>query len=184
MRRDRLIASLFAVVGLTSLGGTIIDPLYAPFVRSILHGGPTALGWLSTSGAIGGVLATLIVGRVGRAVSPRGLTTVGTVAAGVLIGALYHQTSLPPALALGVVLSLPVVAAGVGSTTLLQTGVPDAYRGRVYGAFNTTNGLTSLAGVGLAGVGGQLIGIVPMLSVAGGVTVSAGILALVILPNA
>ncbi len=84
VRRDPFIAGLFVVLGLTSLAGTIIDPLYAPFVRSILHGGPTALGWLSTAGAVGAVLAGLIVGRVGRAVSPWQMTAVGTVAAGVL----------------------------------------------------------------------------------------------------
>ena len=62
--------------------------------------------------------------------------------------------------------------------------MPDSSRGRVYGAFNTTNGLISLTSVGLAGVVGDILGIVPMLSVAGGITLLAGMLALVLLPKA
>jgi predicted MFS family arabinose efflux permease len=84
---------------------------------------------------------------------------------------------------LGFVMTMPVVGAGAGSSTLLQTGVPDAYRGRVFGALNTTAALVGLAGVGLAGICGDVLGIVPMLSMAGGITLLAGVIALVILPR-
>jgi hypothetical protein len=56
-------------------------------------------------------------------------------------------------------------------------------RGRVFGALNTTAALVGLASVGLAGIFGDLLGIVPMLSVAGGITLLAGAIALVILPK-
>jgi MFS family permease len=183
VRNDRLIAALFVVLGVTSLGGTIIDPLYAPFVRSVLHSGAAALGWLSTAGALGGVLGGLIVGQLGRKVRPRQLTSVGTMLAGVLMLALFNQTSLPGALVLGFLMTVPVVAAGAGSTTLLQTAVADAYRGRVFGALNTTAALVGLAGVWLAGIFGDILGVVPMLSVAGGITLLAGLIALIILPK-
>jgi MFS family permease len=183
VRNDRLIAALFVVLGVTSLGGTIIDPLYAPFVRSVLHGGAAALGWLSTTGALGGLLGGLIVGQLGRKILPRHLTGVGTVVVGLLMLVMYNQTSLPVVMVLGFVMTVPVVGAGVGSSTLLQTGVPDAYRGRVFGALNTTAALVGLAGVGLAGIFGDILGIVPMLSVAGGITLLAGVIALVILPK-
>jgi MFS family permease len=171
------------VLGLTSLGGTIIDPLYAPFVRSALHGGAAALGWLSTTGALGGLLGGVIVGQLGRKGPPRHLTGVGTVVVGLLMLVMYNQTSLPVVLVLGFVMTVPVVGAGIGSSTLLQMGVPDAYRGRVFGALNTTAALVGLAGVGLAGIFGDLLGIVPMLSVAGGITLLAGMIALVMLPT-
>jgi MFS family permease len=96
---------------------------------------------------------------------------------------MYNQTSLPVVMVLGFVMTVPVVGAGVGASTLLQTGVPDAYRGRVFGALNTTAALVGLAGVGLAGIFGHILGIVPMLSVAGGITLLAGVIALVILPK-
>jgi MFS family permease len=183
VRNDRLIAALFVVLGMTSLGGTIIDPLYAPFVRSALHSGATALGWLFTAGALGGVLGGLIVGQLGRKVRPRQLTSVGTVLTGVLMLALFNQKSLPGALVLEFLMSVPVVAAGAGSTTLLQIAVADAYRGRVFGALNTTAALVGLAGVWLAGIFGDILGIVPLLNVAGGITLLAGLIALIILPK-
>jgi predicted MFS family arabinose efflux permease len=183
VRNDHLIAALFVVLGVTSLGGTIIDPLYAPFVRSVLHSGATALGWLFTAGALGGVLGGLIVGQLGPKVRPCQLTSVGTVLTGVLMLALFNQTSLPGALVLEFLMTVPVVAAGAGSTTLLQLAVADAYRGRVFGALNTTAALVGLAGVWLAGIFGDILGIVPMLSVAGGITLLAGLIALVILPK-
>ena len=183
VRHDHLIAALFVVLGVTSLGGTIIDPLYAPFVQSVLHGGAAALGWLSTTGALGGLLGGLIVGQLGRKVPPRYLTGVGTVVVGMLMLVMYNQTSLPVVMVLGFVMTVPVVGAGIGSSTLLQTGVPDAYRGRVFGALNTTAALVGLASVGLAGIFGDILGIVPMLSVAGGITLLAGVIALVKLPN-
>jgi MFS family permease len=183
VRNARLIAALFVVLGVTSLGGTIIDPLYAPFVRSVLHGDAAALGWLSTTGALGGLLGGLIVGQLGRKVPPRHLTGVGTVVVGMLMLVMYHQTSLPAVMVLGFVMTIPVVGAGVGSSTLLQTGVPDGYTGRVFGGLNTTAALVGLAGVGLAGIFGHIFGIVPMLSVAGGITLLAGVIALVMLPT-
>jgi MFS family permease len=152
-------------------------------VRSVLHGGAVTLGWLSTAGALGGLLGGLIVGQFGRKVRPRHLTGVGTVVVGILMLVMYHQTSLPAVMVLGFVMAMPVVGAGVGSSTLLQTGAPDAYRGRVFGALNTTAALVGLAGVGLAGIFGDILGIVPMLSVAGGITLLAGVIALVILPK-
>lgn len=183
VRGDRPIAALFVVLTVTSFGGAIIDPLYAPFVHSVLHGGAVALGWFSTAGAVGGLLGGLIVGRFGRRAQPRQLVGCGTAAAGVLMLVLYNQTSLPAALVLGALLFVPIVASGVGAQTLLQTGVPDRYRGRVSGALNTTVALIGLVALGLAGVLGELWGIVPLLSVAGGITLLAGVLALVLLPK-
>jgi MFS family permease len=105
------------------------------------------------------------------------------VVVGLLMLVMYNQTSLPVVLVLGFAMTVPVVGAGIGSSTLLQMGVPDAYRGRVFGALNTTAALVGLAGVGLAGIFGDLLGIVPMLSVAGGITLLAGMIALVMLPT-
>ncbi len=134
---------------LTSFGGSMIDPLYAPFVESVLHGGPAALGWLSTTGAIGGLLAGLIVGRFGAKVQPWQLTAFGTVAVGLLMLLTYNQTSLPVVMALTLAMFVPLVAANVGTQTMLQTGVGANVRDRVYGAIHDNR--TGWTGVALAG---------------------------------
>ena len=183
IRTDRLLVALFVVNTLTSFGGSMIDPLYAPFVQGVLHGGPTALGLLSTTGAIGGLLAALIVGRFGGKFQPWQLTAFGTVAVGLLMLATYNQTSLPVVMALTLAMFVPLVAANVGTATMLQTGVADNFRGRVYGAIHTTIALVGLVSLWLGGVFGDILGIVPILSVAGVITFLAGVLGLVLLPK-
>ncbi len=183
IRTDRLLVALFMVNTLTSFGGSMIDPLYAPFVEGVLHGGPTALGLLSTTGAIGGLLAALIVGRFGGKFQPWQLTAFGTVAVGLLMLATYNQRSLPAVMALTLAMFVPLVAANVGTTTMLQTGVADNFRGRVYGTIHTTIALVGLVSLWLGGIFGDILGVAPMLSVAGVVTFLAGVLGLVLLPR-
>ncbi len=184
VKDNRLITVLFTVMGITSFGGSMIDPLFNPFVLSVLDSGPAARGWLSTMGALGGLLAGVLMARFGGWLLPRQLTAFSSILAGILMLAVYNQKSLPAAMVLVFLLHIPVVAAGVGSQTMLQTGVPDRYRGRVYGALYTTMALLSLSGVAVAGVLGDVFGVVPMLSTAGCITVLAGVLALVLLPRA
>lgn len=183
VKQDRLIARLFIVACVTTLGGAMFDPLIAPWVWSVLHGGAAALGWLSTAGALGGLLGGLLLGRFGRAMRPARLFDVGNLLAGALLLAMYNFRALPVVLALSFLMSIPLVGSGAGLQTLLQTGVPDGYRGRVYGALGTTSALIGLASIWLAGAVGERLGIVPMLSVAAGLTIVAGMLGLVLLPT-
>ena len=68
--------------------------------------------------------------------------------------------------------------------TLFQQKVPNTHLGRISGALNTTVGFTTLFGVlGLSGVLGEVLGIVPMLNVAALVTLITGMIALVFLPT-
>ncbi len=97
--------------------------------------------------------------------------------------AAYNQTSLPVVMVLLFLMYIPVLGAGVGVQAMAQAGTPDRYRGRVYGALYTTMALLSLAGVGLAGVLGEIFGIVPMLTTAGCITILSGVLALVLIPE-
>jgi MFS family permease len=183
VKRDRLIARLFVVACVTTFGGAMFDPLIAPWVRSVLDGGAAALGWLSTIGAVGGLLGGLLLGRFGRDMQPARLFGIGNLLAGSLLLVMYNLHSLTVVQALCFCMSVPLVGSGAGLQTLLQAGVPDRYRGRVYGALGTTSALVGLASIWLAGAVGQLLGIVPMLSVAAGVTILAGMLGLVLLPT-
>ncbi len=140
-------------------------------------------GWLATAGALGGLLGGVLLGRWGSSLKPGPLFGYSCVVAGGMLLVMYNLTSLPVILGLALLKSVPLVGCGVGLDTLFQTGVPDRYRGRVYGALSTTNALLGLVALGLAGFLGESVGIVPMLSLAAGITIFAGGLALVLLPN-
>ena len=183
VRRDRVIGTLFVVAGITSLGGCMFDPLIAPWIKSVLGGSALVNGWLATSGAIGGLLGGVLLGRWGPSLKPGPLFGYSCVVAGGILLVMYNLTSMPVVLALALLKSVPLVGCGVGLDTLFQTGVPDRYRGRVYGALSATNPLLGLVALGLAGFLGETVGIVPMLSLAAGITIFAGGLALVLLPK-
>ena len=183
VRGTRTLAALFIVMNVTSLGGTIIDPLFAPFVQTRLHVGAEGLGLLSTVNGVGGLLGGILVGWIGARIPPRYLVGYGTVVVGLFMAAFYSQTALAIAAALGCLMMIVVVSANVAATTMLQAAAPDRYRGRVYGALGTTNALIGLVSVALAGVLGDILGIRPMLMVAASITVVAGLLGLILLPR-
>jgi len=61
--------------------------------------------------------------------------------------------------------------------------VPDSYRGRVFGAYETTQALLLLVGMGLAAVLAAPLGVVAVLSVVGAVYVVVGAIAWATLPK-
>lgn len=184
MMQDGIVLRIFFVASLTSFGGAMLDPLIAPWVRVVLHGSAAALGWLLTAGAVGGLLGGILLARFGRAWLPAHLNAFGNILAGSLLLLTYNLSALPVVLILSVLTGIPLVGSGAGMQTLLRIGVSDRYRGRVYGALNMTTAVLGLAGIWLAGILGQRVGIVPMLSMAAGITIAAGITALVLLPRA
>jgi MFS family permease len=178
---NRAIAGIFVVAVTTSFGGCMFDPLIAPWVRSVLHQNATVLGWISTTGAIGGILGGILLGQFGRGLPPARIFGAGTVLAGLILLAMYNLKVLPLVLILCFAKSIPLVGSGAGLQTLLQRDVPDEYRGRVYGGLGTSNALVGLASLWIAGSLAEAIGIVPVLSLACGITVLAGLLGLVLL---
>jgi hypothetical protein len=84
---------------------------------------------------------------------------------------------------LAVLAGMTVVGWLVTSQTLLQKWVADRYRGRVFGALETTQASTMLAGMGLAVVLEGLLGVVVVLSLVGAVWSLAGVVAWLMLPH-
>ena len=58
----RVLATFWTI---TSFGEGIWGTLFAPYVRSVLHGGPEALGVISGIQAVGGVVGGLVVATFG-----------------------------------------------------------------------------------------------------------------------
>ena len=61
----------------------------------------------------------------------------------------------------------------------MQTGVTDEYRGRVFGAYGTTQALTVLVGMGLASTLGDRVGVVPFFNLVGGLYLLCGCIILI-----
>ena len=183
IRQERPVAVIFAILAITSLGEGVMAVLFVAFVNRVIGGGAPELGWLMSAQAVGGLLGSLVVGPAGRRLAPAYLIGLGGVAFGLVDLAIFNNPRLAVDLALMVLVGVPGIAFGTGITALLQMSVPDAYRGRVFGALGTTAALLSIAGTGLGGAFADTLGIVPILNLQGAGYVVAGILALALLPR-
>jgi MFS family permease len=186
---NRAIASLFIVCTVTSFGGSMLDPVIAPWVRSVLHQGAPVLGLVTTTGAVGGIVGGMLLGQFGQGLSPARLFGVTTLLVGVVCLVMYNATELPLAagalvpfvLSLSFIKSVPLVGGGAALETLFQQAVPDDYRGRMYGAIGTSLALVGMASLWISGTLAQLIGVTPVLSIGCADFLVAGLLGLVLL---
>ncbi|GGR96455.1 MFS transporter [Deinococcus sedimenti] len=180
--RSGVILALMTVLALTGLGGTLVDAAYMPFVQGVLNASAAQVGLLSTVMGASTLLGGLIAGRAVERLPLRPLIAGGTATVGALMLLIYTGHSLPLMFTVCALMGLPMVVSNVALSTKIQLATPDAYRGRVYGALGTTSALMGVTATGGAALIGQGVGPVALLTVAGSVTVLAGLVAAALLP--
>jgi MFS family permease len=183
VRRTRKVATVFAVMAVTMVGEGVIFVLIVVFVKQALGGGALEFSWLVTAYGVGGIAGGFLAGWLGGAIGEARLLALSIAANGVFLLAMFNILVLPLVLGFGVLAGITTAGWFVGSQTLLQKWVPDNYRGRVFGAYETTQALLLLAGMGLAAVLADPLGAVPVLSFVGALYVLMGATAWVVLPT-
>jgi MFS family permease len=178
VRRERVLAVVFGVLGLMTFGGTMLDPLTVAWVRDVLGEGPQVYALLLTAHAASGIVGAVLVSRIDVRLAPRLLVGWSSIAAGIALAVRYNVPSVPLALGLSLFVGLTSVASAVGVETLVQRAVRNDYRGRVFGALGATGSLLSLLGALTAGVLAEVVGLVTMLNVASALVALAGIVVL------
>lgn len=180
VREDRAIAVLFVVFGLMTFGGTMLDPLFVPWVTDVLGQGVGAVAVLTTTSSLAGILGSVVVGGIGRRASPRTLIGWGSLVAGVVLLLRFNLPYLWVAVALSAIGGVTAVASSVGVETLAQERTPEHLRGRVFGSLQATVWLTSLLGAVVGGVVGELVGLLPALDLASVLVGLSGVVVLVL----
>jgi len=185
--REPTLRVLFVMAAITSVGEGIMGTLFAPFVRDVLHGGGSAYGVILGAQAVGGIAAGFAAAVVAHRYAPRRLLGWGALIVGVIDVLLFlyplAYATVWPAVVCMVAVGLPAALAVVGQTTLFQRASSDSHRGRVFGALSAVQGVALLAGTLLAGVLGDVIGIVPVIAVQGVGYAVAGLIVLAYLPG-
>ena len=170
---------------LTSFGEGIMVTLFAPFVRSVLHAGAGTYGLIVSAQAIGGICGGLVIAAIGDRFRLGLALGWAAIAFGSidLVIFLYPLafTAVWPVIVLMVLVGLPGALTLASAMTLLQTQVSEGHRGRVFGALGVVEGAAMVLGTSAAGLLGQSVGIVAMLTVQGGAYIVAGIMAVVVL---
>lgn len=183
VRRERTIGVLLAMFGIASFGEGVMGVVFVIWVKEVLGGGPQELGWFMSAQAVGGLLGGFTIGALGARLAPVRLASISPIVFGLMDMALFLYpmvlAEVWPGLILIALVGLPAAALGAGWTTLVQRGVRDEYRGRVFGVLGTTQSLLRLVGLFTAGVLGGLVN--PMLLLAafqGGSYVVVGLIGL------
>jgi hypothetical protein len=78
-----------------------------------------------------------------------------------------------------IIVGIPGALCLAGLITLFQRSSEDSYRGRVFGAISTLEGVTILAGTLGAGYLSRAVGVIPVLAIQGGGYVVAGLVMLI-----
>jgi len=186
--REPTLRVLFVVAAISSVGEGVMGTLFAPFVRDVLHGGGSAYGVILGAQAVGGIAAGFAAAMVAHRYAPQRLLGWGALFVGVIDLMLFlyplAYATVWPAVVCMVTVGLPAALAVVGQTTLFQRTSSDSHRGRVFGALSAVQGVALLAGTLLAGVLGDVLGIVPVIAVQGVGYAVAGLIVLTRLPGA
>jgi Na+/melibiose symporter-like transporter len=183
--REHTLRVVLIFLAVTCVGEGIMGTLFAPFVRSVLHGSGPDYGFVVSAQAVGGIAGGLIAAALGSRARPALLFGWGAVAFGVvdLVLFLYPlaYVAIWPAVACMVVVGVPGALIMAGGFTLLQRATSDSHRGRVFGALGAVEGAATVAGTVAAGFLGQSAGIIPVLAAQGAAYLIAGLAVVVAL---
>jgi Na+/melibiose symporter-like transporter len=183
--RQPILRVVLIFLAVTSIGEGVMGTLFAPFVRSVLHGSGPDYGAIVAAQAIGGIGGGLIAAAAGSRLRPAWLLGGGAVAFGAIDLALFlyplAHVAVWPAILLMIVVGVPGALLLAGAMTLLQSAAADSHRGRVFGALGAVEGVAVVAGTIAAGFLGQSVGIIPVLAAQGGGYVAGGIAVLIAL---
>jgi Na+/melibiose symporter-like transporter len=181
IRNNRTLWSLMVLIGIINIADGIITVLLIVFVEKALGGGSPELGWLLTAQAVGGLIGSALVARVGRKLRPWQMIVSGLFLVGVVDSFIWLFPILPLDITLLMVVGVPITWLSVSAITLFQTATEDRFRGRVFGAFGTTSSLLLLVGRIFATFIGGLLDVVLVLVCTCSLYIVAGVLALLLL---
>ena len=177
--RHRVLRALMIFALVTSVGEGIMSTLFTPFVEHVLHGSSQAYGLVVAAQAVGGIAGGVVAAAAGHRARASRLLSVGAILFGLVDLAIFlyplGYVAVWPAIVGMIIVGVPGALALAGLITLFQRNTEDAFRGRVFGAISTAEGITVLAGTLGAGFLSRFAGIIPVLAIQGAAYVAAGI---------
>ncbi|MEE9162801.1 MAG: MFS transporter [Candidatus Neomarinimicrobiota bacterium] len=171
VRRERALGLLILLTALNNLfimGPAVIGtPI---FVREVLQLDFRAFATVEAFMAAGMLIGSLTLLRFGKAFNPSVVLFAGMVMDGLTYSALYFMDTYTHTKALLLVHGIGIPLITVSRTTIIQTVVPRAFRGRVFSMVTlSVIGLTALS----SGLVGPLAEVVPIQTIFLGIGVGA-----------
>lgn len=169
IRHSRSLRIVFCVLAISGFGEGLISAAFPVYVTDVLDGGAQEAGWLMSGQAIGGFIGAFFVGTWAKKMSPLRLFAWGAIGTGVIDLMIFTYPAVFSVgvwlgVALFVVVGLPITGFITGGMTAFQSETDDAYRGRVFGALNTTMALLMIVSAAIAGFATDRFGAMAVLS--------------------
>lgn len=156
-RKSRLITTLLIAHLIVTLGIGAFDTLLVFFYQRNLHAPTSLFGTLpmavGAGAVLGAILSVSLVKRLGSAT----LLWLSLGIVGILLILFSRQSSLWPALVLLCLIGLPLGSFNTALGPLLMHTIPHEIMGRVMSVFTTSQTLSNLISVSLAGLLGTLL---------------------------
>jgi len=189
-RTNAVVRAVFVGVGVVSVSEGILSVALVPFTRQVLGGGAATLGLIVSAQAIGGIIGSVIFGRVGDRLPPALTVGISGATDAVLLFAIFNLPGRVPispvalAVALIAIAGAAVIGFFVFQNALLQRAVPDMYRGRVFGVYATVQAALMLCGQATVSLLESRIGVVPTISLGPVMEITGSALAFILLRRA
>ena len=172
MATNRITRAVAIFMTTISVGEGMMSSLFAVWVIRVLHAGGAQLGWMLSAQAVGGIAGSLAGTWAARRFRPVSLGCVAMALFGlgdlVIFNYPRWHTALWPVVVLFFGIGVP---AGVGYPslmTLFQLQVPDRLRGRLFAVLAVAQAAAAMLGATAAGLLGQKVGVMDLLSAQGG----------------
>lgn len=156
--RHDTIAPLLLLATITSVFGSNITTLLPAFADFVLHSPDAAYAALVTANGIGAVAAAALVSWLGRRIGRGHIVAIMPIIVSIMVFALALVNVLPLAIVFITIFGYTLISQFVTMNTLIQTQVPNEFRGRVISLYTLTFFGVAPFGALFLGFLGQAIG--------------------------
>lgn len=175
--RSRLLWTTLLALAVSMFGLGAVNVLFLPLIVDVLQVSPVWLGGVDAAQSASMILSAGIVAVLAARLRPTTIITVAILAAGILVGLTGAATEIWQVLLLLFAIGWFITPLQASVVTIMQTGVPDAARGRVMATLQASMSGASIGSMALAGVFGDLVGIREVFVASGAIVVVGGLLA-------
>ena len=178
--RSPVLVGTLVSVGVMMLGLGAVNVLFIPLLIGRLQVPAAAVGLVDIAETCSMVLSAVLVTALARRLRPTTVVTIALAGIAALVLLLAGVTALWQVLVLLFLVGWLVSPLSAAASTILQTSVADAARGRVGAALNAVTSAASIASMAAAGLLASVIGIQAVFLAAGALSAMSALVAFVL----
>jgi predicted MFS family arabinose efflux permease len=156
---SRLLQGVTMGISIAMLGLGAVNVLFIPFLRHIFKAPIEALGGLEAAQGAGMFVGGLMIGALGKRLSPLIVAVVAMLLLGVSVGLFGFAPAYSYAFILLPLAGFTLPPLNASLQTMLQRGVPNEILGRAGSVMDMAISVANLFSMGVAGWMGDLIGL-------------------------